>query len=282
MVIRMMLTYPEYRRHDPLRPVDWRRRRAEYLSSPGRRCSVRRDDELTREAVHFLRQRERCRTYRQLRQLARRYPAIAEAWRLDEQGGAERTAVEARLLARQSPGSIAAACRLPLETVAAFEALFFNIVDRLDATDWIFAAALGSLHVPTPPEEQVSAFARHLAYFGGEAVADLVLPRLPRLCVAGGQPAMGRDGTAVEDRLTTQMRALLLAMTDPEAAFKAAATVDFRADTSRAQSPTVGAICGSLLAKSFDAVLDKLAVEAAATPNEAEALSPSRQDGEAA
>jgi GAF domain-containing protein len=50
--------------------------------------------------------------------------------------------VQARLLARHSPEEIARITPLPAEAVATYEALFFNVVDRLDARDWITAVAI--------------------------------------------------------------------------------------------------------------------------------------------
>jgi hypothetical protein len=190
--------------------------------------------------------------------------------------------VEARLLARRSAVSISMLSTLPMDTITTFEAVFFNVSDRLDAVDWIHASALGSLESLTPPAEQVDSFVRHLAYYGGETVAELVLQAIPRLLLAPCGRGAGSSRNGPDDRLTGQLRALFIAMTDPIAACRAAATADFSADTPCAHSATLDSVFGSLFDKTFDFALEKFVVEPGATPSDPSDASRPCQIGEAA
>jgi len=66
-----------------------------------------------------------------------RMPALAAAHDLFDAGGPLRDEVEARLLAGESPETIATKAGLEATTVDAFERVFFNVADRLDAHDWL-------------------------------------------------------------------------------------------------------------------------------------------------
>ena len=86
-----------------------------------------------------------------------------------------RLELQARLLAGQSPHEIAPRFQATPEAVAAYEALFFAVGDRLGARDYITFAAIdpGGLLVTGTPTTEV--LIKLLAYHGGPLVAELVL-----------------------------------------------------------------------------------------------------------
>src|SRR5690242_428129 len=120
----MSHSYPDYLRHCPWRPTDWRWQRAQALVCQGRYFSRKRDDAETGEAVHYLRRLARCASERDLERLARAYPDVHAARLLHEGAGGQAVEAQARLLARQSPQEAAAALGLPAGVVEAYEALF--------------------------------------------------------------------------------------------------------------------------------------------------------------
>lgn len=132
---------------DPFRQPDWRWRRVcalvNYPGSP-RRC-VRGDDDYVKTARAFLVRRK----FRDavdspsIALLYDEYPDLAAAWHLHERGsstigdvGAE-FQVRARLLAGQTDEAIAGLLGTSPAAICWYEALFFNIRDRLHARDWV-------------------------------------------------------------------------------------------------------------------------------------------------
>jgi hypothetical protein len=86
--------------------------------------------------------------------------------------------VQARLLARQSFEDIAQRTIVPAEVIEAFEALFFNVRDRLDARDWITAQAIGWWRFDPATGRDAATVLRGFAYHGGPVVLDAVAPYL--------------------------------------------------------------------------------------------------------
>src|SRR5262245_13994018 len=119
--------YPTLQRHHPLRPADWRWRRARWLVEQGRYCSPHRDDEPTGRAVHYLRALARCGQDRRSRDALKRQADIGAAQRLRADNGSTRLLVEARLLAQQTSVGIALLTGVPSPVIDTYESLFFNI-----------------------------------------------------------------------------------------------------------------------------------------------------------
>src|SRR4051794_32427196 len=124
-------SYPALQRHHPLRPADWRWRRACWLVARGRYVSPRRGDEPTGRAVRYLRAVARSRTGR-VGGLLKRYEDVHAARRLHEGGGAARAVVQAGLLARQTAAGIALRTGVPAAVIDAYECFFFNVRDCID------------------------------------------------------------------------------------------------------------------------------------------------------
>jgi hypothetical protein len=169
----MLPYHPELQTFSFLRLPDWRWRWAGRLVARGRHVTHRRDDDTTARAVHYL----RTLAHRGEATAERRYPEVAAAQRLHAAGGVTRLLVQARLLARQGTADVARLTGVPARVVEAYEALFFQCRDRLDACDWVTARLIG------PPAGQAAApdaesVLKKFAYYGGPAVLDAVLPYL--------------------------------------------------------------------------------------------------------
>jgi hypothetical protein len=167
--------HPDFQRNNPLRPIAWRWERAQWLLSHHRNFSRRRDDEPTRHALAFLRDLAR-RSPTRSALLEKRFPIIYGAHQLhaDE---AKKLIIEARLLARQSSAEIARLADIPAEVVEAYEAIFFNCLDRINAKDWIVIHAIRRRTFGRV-ETAAAALLKLFAYNGGPLVLDAVLPYL--------------------------------------------------------------------------------------------------------
>jgi hypothetical protein len=112
---------------------------------------------------------------RPARRLCGKYPDLYAAHYLHEHGGELRGEVEARLLAGQSPDEIVAFVALDAAAVDAFENCFFNVRDRLDASDWVIGTLIGRSLARSFGPWSLTDFWKVLAYAGGPMVLDVVL-----------------------------------------------------------------------------------------------------------
>src|SRR5260221_5591747 len=102
--------YPDFMRHNPGCEPDWRWFRALSLVEDGRRFSPHRDDGPTGRALQYLQA--------EARSGGEEYDAEVHAARkIFEGGGNERTMIEARTLARQTPAGIPKLGGLPADFV---------------------------------------------------------------------------------------------------------------------------------------------------------------------
>jgi hypothetical protein len=170
------LPYPQFQQHHPLRALDWRWRRALWLVACERYFSRRRDDEETGRAARYL--RALARRSRPASEAARRYPEIHAARRLHEGGSAVPLMIQAWLLARQPIDEVARRTGVPVAVVNAYQGLFFDVVDCLDARDWVLGHAIwmGAWGGKAFPDH--GALLKCFAYFGGPLVLEAVLPYL--------------------------------------------------------------------------------------------------------
>jgi hypothetical protein len=175
---RKIVNHPELQRHSPRRPLAWRWQRARHLVENGRYVSRHRDDDQTGRAVRYLRALQRCQGERGQERLARSYPDVHAARLLHEEGGRTCLLVQARLLARQSPGAVAARTGVPADVVRAYEALFFNVLDRLGSRDWITSQAVRWWDFIPAQGRPAATVLKGFAYFGGPLLLDALLPYL--------------------------------------------------------------------------------------------------------
>lgn len=168
--------HPDLQKHSPFRPPDWRWRRANWLVARGLYHCRRRDDEDTGRAVRYLRSLASRPGTRGAAAL-RRYRDVHSARQIRECAGPRGLFVEARVLARQTPGEIARLTGISEDAVRSYEALFFDGRDRLDARDWVTVHLIGkrsAAGVAPAPEMVLKSF----AYHGGPLVLEAVLPYL--------------------------------------------------------------------------------------------------------
>jgi hypothetical protein len=86
--------------------------------------------------------------------------------------------IQARLLARQPVDEVARRTGVPVAVVNAYQGLFFDVVDCLDARDWVLVRAIGMGTWSGKAFPDHGALLKCFAYFGGPLVLEAVLPYL--------------------------------------------------------------------------------------------------------
>ena len=117
-----------------------------------------------------------------LDQVVHDYPEICHAHALHYSADAEpRQFLEARLLTTESLDLIAKRMGTSTKAIEYYEALFFNVRDRLDCDDWIRSVIRGNVqkaegHAGSGrPSQQRGYVLRLFAYYGGPLVLDAVI-----------------------------------------------------------------------------------------------------------
>lgn len=172
-------------RLNPTRSPRWRYERIRQLldGRKRKRPSSRRDDEIIRHAYSFFYQWERAtdlgdeeEIYETRLRLFPRFPGLYYAYQLFSQPDCNeaRIALEARLLARQDDEKIANSLDLIPETLPWYEAMFFNVRDRLDKPDYIVRTVLGpmiGIGLRNATEEMSC---KYWCYFGPEFADEII------------------------------------------------------------------------------------------------------------
>ena len=169
----------EFRQNNPFRPVDWRWQRAKQLlernSGPDRYL----DDDLICDARGFCAAVGKRKGENRLAKLANDYPDMFEAWQLSEQGDNELAhfEVEARLLADEPSGSIAAKVGMRPGAVDYYESWFFNVRDRLQSPGYITHTVIGKSIQCGLSEREFDVLWKLYGYWGGPHVLDSIIYR---------------------------------------------------------------------------------------------------------
>jgi len=171
-------SYLELQRHSPYRSPAWRWERAQHLVEQGCTLSPRLDDALTCQAVCYLRACKRSRGDSQRARPPRAYPDVHAARLLHETTSSTALEVQARLLARQTVEDIARRTAVPARVVRTYERFFFNVLDRLGATDWVVCQAIRRGDARRDLPSVAAMLLRGFAFFGGPALLDALLPFL--------------------------------------------------------------------------------------------------------
>jgi hypothetical protein len=107
--------------------------------------------------------------------LGARSPSLYTAWEVySDRNPTMRDLLEAFILTGMAPGSAAEACGLPADTLAAFESVFFDVVTRLNQTQFINSEAIGPA-IPAATEVDLGRFWKWAAYTHGLAVLKSLL-----------------------------------------------------------------------------------------------------------
>ena len=167
--------------YNPFEPLDRRWLRANYLINRGGCLSPVHDDHWVAQAVAFLTALAECHGDEEHAQLATEMPAIYQAHQLHAcEPPLLRWAVEARILAREPFDAIARKCGLLAEAVMAYEALFFAVVDKLDADTWVACRVMGEKAFYGLTEQDLGVWWAMAGYGLGPLILDRLIHVLPR------------------------------------------------------------------------------------------------------
>lgn len=148
-----------FERSSSLRLVDWRKRHVDKLTrKKNARPNIRVDDQYIQEAFTFFKIHRKITKSKQFPSESARLDALCDALyglnpglfhamvAADESTGAISGVVEARLLAGQSNEDIALRVNMPPAGVEWYERIYYNVRDRLQATDYIHQIVLKDAH----------------------------------------------------------------------------------------------------------------------------------------
>jgi hypothetical protein len=201
-----------------MRPLDWRWRRALVLTSERRRLASRTDDEETLRAARFLRAWHHCRNKKERDQVARIYHHVYEAWRFDANGGWQRAESRARLLANEPIAAIASRTGLAVDVIERFESLFFNVLDRLRAKDWIVTRVIGTSLVTAFSPRDIDKIWMSFGYAGGPIALDMAIAGSRQCGLAPAATGKTTPDVILSDRQLRSLRRAIWAMMVPATA----------------------------------------------------------------
>lgn len=131
-------------------------------------------DRLVQTGARFWKAWTMCRSDAERQLVAEKLPTIAGAYQIFAGGSpSTRIGIEARVLANDAPGRIAQQAGLSGAVVRAYEALFYDVRDRLPCRDFILRSVIGLDEVAA--ECQPAQVCKAMAYFGGPRVLDELL-----------------------------------------------------------------------------------------------------------
>lgn len=159
----------------PLRPPDWRDRRASELFLSQRPASRTRDDSRTRELLAFFRGRSAPRGGGSFTRVQWQFSAVAEAVALHENPQGICRLVQAHLLARMPCPQIAARLGLAEPTISAYHDCFFDVRDRLAWPDFIIRAVVLASRPGSAASDSAETAINLIAYLGGPAALQQIL-----------------------------------------------------------------------------------------------------------
>src|SRR5262245_11976164 len=172
-----------FSRHDPCPPSDRRWRRAGHLVETGQRPSPEHDGRWVEQATTYRSALAACLDEADCLRLAGTMPALFQAHCVSQANPPLlKWALEARLVAGEPFGEIARKCALLPEAVEAYEALFFSVVDKLDASTWIACRVLGARSFTGMTERDLDIWWKVVGYGLGPVALDSLLhaPGFPR------------------------------------------------------------------------------------------------------
>jgi hypothetical protein len=101
--------------------------------------------------------------------------ALGGAYKIWIGPGRPRAEVEARLVAGQDAAGIAARTLIPEDGIRAYEAVFYNVADRLECTDWVAACCFGPRAYRGYSAEDYALIWKIIAYRMGPEALDLAI-----------------------------------------------------------------------------------------------------------
>jgi hypothetical protein len=178
----------------PFCPPSWRWRRAGGIRLGLLRDTARRRDPWVGRALKFLIDRAAGRGDASGPELAWPDPAVLGAFRVWSSGDhRRRMELEARVLARQTTGEIAARLVLTADVVVAYERLYFDVRGRLGDSDYVMAVVIRHTLHDGFAAGDIDAVMKVFAFGYGPVVLDAVIEVLGVGDAAGGSPAVAVD-----------------------------------------------------------------------------------------
>ena len=166
----MVDTHPR----SPFRKPDWRWLRANLMRRDSIRAG-RRDDDWVRRARRIQNALDRTAGDLDHRHVARTDPPVLAACRLRLGDERCRWELEARLLAAQNYPAIDSRTGIPAGVVEAYEALFFNVKEKLGCMDWVGAMVFGPRVFEGLAPDDVELIWKVLAYGLGPVALDALV-----------------------------------------------------------------------------------------------------------
>lgn len=193
---------------NPFRPADWRWQRASaiYDQNPGALPASRRLDgpdgfKWINEGVRFLRAYARVRGERGRALLAEQRPEIFWAhWAFTSQQPI-RYVIEAHLLARGDNYSIGYRCNMPPGVIEAYEALFFNVREKLIHRSYILNCVIGPAIHRGLSEREFDTLWKLYGYFLGPCIIDALEGKFANPTWCGTPTAVG--AAVMDDAIST-------------------------------------------------------------------------------
>jgi hypothetical protein len=184
-----------YHRYDPIRSPDWRFNRIVSIArnnQPPNRVQI---DTQIRDGVRFIRTWDRMKTEDDRDALLQCSMGLFHAYEMHQHADPDvRFVVEARILAGQSDEEIASITGALPDTIYWYEALFFNVRDRLLAHDYIVVQIHKQAH---ENESSHDINVKQVGFFGGPVVLNDLLQGF----ADGPRPADPADLPAYYDRM---------------------------------------------------------------------------------
>src|SRR5262249_20439813 len=136
--------------------------------------------------------------------------------------------VEARLLTDEPLARIAAKCSTTPRVIHAFEQVFFNVRDRLEATGYINNVVLGGDLLTRLRENDVGAILKLFAFGGGVAVRESVLGFFHNPPVVPERPELlpAADLAALRERLLVKLAVISRCLPPDGRVFRKLALLD--------------------------------------------------------
>lgn len=181
---------------NPLRPPDWRWRRAmSILEANGTPASRRRDSPVgfkwINRATAFLRERARCQNDTELAVLAERRPEIFWAYWVWNSQNPIKHAIEAHILARGTDYTIGYRCNMPPKVIDAYESLFFNVRDKLQHRSYILNCVIGPAIHRGLSEREYDLLWKLYGYFLGPCIVDALESKFVNTAWCSNPAALG-------------------------------------------------------------------------------------------
>lgn len=179
---RPKLDYDYRRKYDLTRSPAWRYDRVQRRMADGKPLHPQRDDQYT----HILRRFYQAKRKLQAQienpedlkdELCARFTYVWNADNIFQLGSDHRVRyeLEANILSRRSVKEIATKCQVEPQTVQFYEAMFFNVVDKLDARSYIAGTVLGPAFMAGLSSKSLELTAKYFGYFAGPHVLDHIL-----------------------------------------------------------------------------------------------------------